>query len=256
MKEKGFTLIELLVVIVIIGILATISVVTFDGYREKARIAKGQAFSKQVDTHMISSGVASGKRTTFMYNFDEGAGNTVTDFSGLGHHITGPKVTFSTDTPTGEGSSFHFNSGGYSDLVSLLASGSAPVKDFTLAGWVKTPNYTGQSFLWTYGSSSIRFLTNGEVSQEVRLSTGIQVVSTSAGAIEFGNWHHIVTTYDGNRIQIYVDGELKTDQAVDPGNVGSNINYVYSPTIQFGPASKSEVYLDDIRMWPYAYKPQ
>lgn len=39
MKNLGFTLIELLVVIVIIGILATISVATFVGYQQKARIA-------------------------------------------------------------------------------------------------------------------------------------------------------------------------------------------------------------------------
>ena len=39
MRQKAFTLIELLVVIVIIGILATISVATFVGYQDKARIA-------------------------------------------------------------------------------------------------------------------------------------------------------------------------------------------------------------------------
>lgn len=44
MKSKitgnGFTLIELLVVIVIIGILSTISVATFQGYFDDARLAK------------------------------------------------------------------------------------------------------------------------------------------------------------------------------------------------------------------------
>ncbi len=39
MKKNGFTLIELLVVIVIISILAGVSVATFTGYQEKARIA-------------------------------------------------------------------------------------------------------------------------------------------------------------------------------------------------------------------------
>ena len=42
-KQKAFTLIELLVVIVIIGILATISVATFNGYQQRAREAVVQS---------------------------------------------------------------------------------------------------------------------------------------------------------------------------------------------------------------------
>jgi prepilin-type N-terminal cleavage/methylation domain-containing protein len=48
-KFAGFTLIELLVTIVIIGILATVSVATFGGYQEKAKIAKNQAECAQID---------------------------------------------------------------------------------------------------------------------------------------------------------------------------------------------------------------
>ena len=37
MKQKGFTLIELLVVVAIIGTLAAIGVVVFDGYTKNAK---------------------------------------------------------------------------------------------------------------------------------------------------------------------------------------------------------------------------
>jgi prepilin-type N-terminal cleavage/methylation domain-containing protein len=54
-KKTAFTLIELLVVIVIIGILATIGVAQFNGYQEKARFAKAQAFAAQTEKLMMAS---------------------------------------------------------------------------------------------------------------------------------------------------------------------------------------------------------
>lgn len=42
-KTKGFTIVELLVVIVVIGILAAISIVSYSGVSNKAKTAKAQA---------------------------------------------------------------------------------------------------------------------------------------------------------------------------------------------------------------------
>ncbi len=51
-KQKGFTLVELLIVIIIIGILATLVIVTFSGVQAKARDSKRQTDIGAVDSHI------------------------------------------------------------------------------------------------------------------------------------------------------------------------------------------------------------
>jgi type II secretion system protein G len=42
-KQKGFTIVELLIVIVVIGILAAITIVAFNGVQDRSRFAKAQS---------------------------------------------------------------------------------------------------------------------------------------------------------------------------------------------------------------------
>ena len=51
-KQKGFTLVELLIVIIIIGILATLVIVTFTGVQQKARDSKRQTDLNALDSHV------------------------------------------------------------------------------------------------------------------------------------------------------------------------------------------------------------
>lgn len=46
--KKGFTIVELLIVIVVIGILATIVIVTYQGVQDKANTTKNQTNAKEV----------------------------------------------------------------------------------------------------------------------------------------------------------------------------------------------------------------
>ena len=51
-RQKGFTIVELLIVIVVIGILATLVIVTFTGIQQKARNTKRQTDINAVDSHV------------------------------------------------------------------------------------------------------------------------------------------------------------------------------------------------------------
>ena len=51
-KQKGFTIVELLIVIVIIGILATLVIVTFSGIQQKARDSQRKTDINAVQSHV------------------------------------------------------------------------------------------------------------------------------------------------------------------------------------------------------------
>ncbi len=51
-KAKGFTIVELLIVIVVIGILATLVIVTFTGIQQKARNSQRQTDVNAVTSHV------------------------------------------------------------------------------------------------------------------------------------------------------------------------------------------------------------
>ncbi len=50
--QKGFTIVELLIVIVVIGILATLVIVTFTGIQQKARNSQRQTDINAIDSHV------------------------------------------------------------------------------------------------------------------------------------------------------------------------------------------------------------
>jgi general secretion pathway protein G len=61
-KNDGFTIVELLIVIVIIGILATLVIVTFTGIQQRARNTK-----RQTDVNAVSSHLEAYNANTGMY---------------------------------------------------------------------------------------------------------------------------------------------------------------------------------------------
>ena len=51
-RQSGFTIVELLIVIVVIGILATLVIVTFTGIQQKARNSQRQTDINALDSHL------------------------------------------------------------------------------------------------------------------------------------------------------------------------------------------------------------
>jgi len=217
-KGAGFTLIELLVVIAIIGLLASIVFVFLGGAREDARIAAGIQFDSNLRTGL-------GFWAAGIWHFDEGTGGTTQDASGNGNNgvlASAPSTPVWQDEATCGlefGSCLDFD--GTNDYVDLgTMDVPANTTGLTLSAWFRVDGvftFDGriisksdtpanlQNHWWLLGFDD---LSPNEAQARFRLKTDPGGVTTEfhAGTLNPGRWHHIVNTYDGANMIIYVDG--------------------------------------------------
>lgn len=85
-------------------------------------------------------------------------------------------------------------------------------------------------------------------SASVGFAISLPSTNTAAGAITLNNWHHIVGTYDGNEIRLYVDTAL-VDTVAHPGTMSSD-GFVNGP-LEIGARGSSywPGIVDDLRFY-------
>ncbi len=83
-KQEGFTIVELLIVIVVIGILATLVIITFSGIQQRARDTQRQTDINGLQGHVEAYYADTGTYPTLAMLTDNGAGGfTATHMKGL-----------------------------------------------------------------------------------------------------------------------------------------------------------------------------
>ncbi|MDO8435865.1 MAG: LamG-like jellyroll fold domain-containing protein, partial [bacterium] len=201
------------VVIAIIGLLASIILVSLKGTREKARIAKSLDFSQRIN-HAL------GAYAVGIWRFDEGSGTIASDSSGYGNNgtlVNGPVWT--TDSPSGKGRALSFD--GVNDYVDAGNGATLQPNYVTLETWVKTTTTAGGRVAAHVGGGKypydIYLNPNGTARWEF---DGISAaVSNQSGnkKVNDGNWHYITIAYDGSTGFLYVDGVLDVSIAYSGG---------------------------------------
>lgn len=212
-SRSGFTIVELLIVIVIIGILAALVIVAYNGIQDRARLAGAKGHAAQINRSqdMLS---AVGK-----YTFDEGSGASVIDSSEQNNSgiVTGT-TTYSADTPSGTGRSFQFNG-------STRINTSIPLKPtyYLKAAWVK-PTGCSNIVSASSGSSDAFYLPGCRMNSG---HNGSWSQVTDSVALNDGKWHYIVAEYtqtdvSNGTLKLWRDGSVvATNTSVPiPANIG------------------------------------
>jgi prepilin-type N-terminal cleavage/methylation domain-containing protein len=196
--HPGFTIVELLVVIVVIGVLASITIVAYNGVQQRAQVASTQSkinqYEKQLEIHIATSGVSP---------------NMVFDGGWENDYIWSPKPT--GVTLTGDRSTVEKRSGSYSWRVDstgnvFLHVGSDRVarlwphdgtKKLYFEGWVFAPisNPSG-GVIWVRATinNSDGIQTDTEpLNHTYGDFTGVQIALNS---VTKGSWQKITAVMD------------------------------------------------------------
>ena len=240
---KGFTLIEVLVVMTIIGVLASVVLISFSGQRERAKLTTAKQFDAQV-SHAL------GAYAVGIWRFEEGSDITLYDESGFGNDGTfvgNLTPVFPVGVYSGT-TALQFD--GVNDYVDCGNDPSLNITDaITVEAWVK-PVGTGDNLQnivkkLDYGGHKgfrLHFYTNGTFRFAAHDGTSYFSVMEN-NVMAWNKWQHLVGVYDGSYLHIYRNGQFIKK------NTGPSAISPASSHLTFGNGEDFNGAIDDVSIY-------
>jgi RHS repeat-associated protein len=144
------------------------------------------------------------------WTFDEGSGTTVRDSSGNGNN---GRINGATWAPGILRNALRFD--GVDDYVGFDECFALPDGDipYTIEAWIKPEPAEGSHYIVMWGDPNFNRMNSLNYGDNT--GSGSILDSWGSGAYVFadtsdlaGNWHHVLSSYDGTNVSIYVDGML------------------------------------------------
>jgi len=184
--------------------------------------------------------------------------NNTNDESGFNRHAVNTGVTFVNDANRQQ------LTGVFNNAYATVASGAIPSwmpkKNMTVSCWVKTTavnNHWGGLFglLQDNGSTENGWLL-GSLGQQfsfaLRSENGAALTYlTDPSSFTLNTWYNLTASYDGTKMKLYVNGQLKAESAIQSGR----IVYPSSGWLTIGQYKDSDEdfrhngSLDEIKLW-------
>ena len=133
---------------------------------------------------------------------------------------------------------------------------------FTLEAWAYPTTLSGQrTVLGNYEAGGIGLEINGNRWRGLFYLDGSYKYAISTAAPVLNKWVHLATTYDGEKIRLFVDGVEAVEPTLIEGNVGKGAYYLMIGAQPAGYSNDQtdslfQGYISDVGVWNYARSPE
>ncbi len=259
-------------------IASTNSTAYFNGTIDDVKVYSYARSQKQVQEDMLgSAGTVLSERTKISnsgivgyWDFDEGNGTTANNqgnggstLNGTLTNMTSPATSTSGWTNNGKANK-GLNFDGTNDYVSIPSDSQTNLTNgVTLSAWAY---WTGsasasnkaiiiKSFTSSWVSPYIDYGlrvegTTNTVSFQISDASNTNRSIASRTALQANNWYHIVGTYDGSNLRIYINGKLETSTVLSASTLASSTQPIIIGSDAAGDAFPGKI--DEVKLYNYA----
>ncbi len=206
--KKGFTLLELLIVIGIIGVLASIVLISYPSYTAKARFANALQFSDNIRGSLQPDMIA-------WWKFDETSGTVAKD--SWWNQLDGA-VYGATWTPGIKNNALSFD--GVNDYVDTGLTTALGTNPYSMSVWAKIPNQNQTGVIvgkrqvtipypqWTIAVYGTWDGGSGKKIFTIEYNGGNTRYVNTDESYTNNSWHYIVSVRAANSLKLFIDGKL------------------------------------------------
>lgn len=185
--------------------------------------------------------------------FDTGSGTSAPDVSGYGNHGTltnGPTWSSSVSSTIGFTDPYSLSFNGVSDYVTVPDNSALSPSSITVSAWINSTGISAEQVIASkfYNQTSIKGWEMEVYQSKLYFAINTNAVLQGSTTMTSNTWYHLVSTYDGNTIRVYVNGILDGSSSTAAGitNPTGNMNigrYTFSTNLFFNGL------LDDVRIY-------
>ena len=213
----------------------------------RARDASGNQTTSATVSVTVSNAAPSGLIAA--YGFEEGAGTTTADATGLGHTGTVSGATWTTAGKNGKALSYN----GVNSFVSAADANDLDLTNgVTLEAWVRPSSLSGWStVVMKEGTATTLayslYANDGNPWPTITIRVGADQEAIGTSQLALNTWTHLAATYDGATLRLYVNG-VQVGTRAQTGNM-----LVSARTLRIGGNSVWGEYfdgvIDDVRIY-------